>query len=252
MMQEKFFVINDAGCSVKCKLYTSDGETKKLVLFCHGFGGHKDNKAAARFADRALSKNKEAAVMTFDWPCHGDDARRRLRLADCGAYMGLAVKALQAKFPQAELYGYATSFGAYLTLKYVAENGSPFVKLALRCPAVNMYEVLTESIIGPEEQKRLSKGREALVGFDRKIKIDPPFLAELRAADITGWNYTDAAESILILHGTKDEIVPFETARDFAARNQIRFIPVENADHRFIDSLKMDAASQEILQFFAF
>ena len=41
------------------------------------------------------------------------------------------------------------------------------------------------------------------------------------------------ADDILILHGTKDEVVPFEDSQKFADEQLIEFIPIEKADHRF-------------------
>ena len=45
-----------------------------------------------------------------------------------------------------------------------------------------------------------------------------------------------------ILHGTADEIVSFDVARQFAEDNVIEFVAVDGADHRFHDPKKMDAA----------
>ena len=81
---EKLFTINKDGCSIRCKLYSKEPRSaKRVVIFCHGFGGHKDNHAAARYAEYVLSKNRGVAVVTFDFPCHGEDARHILRLEDC-------------------------------------------------------------------------------------------------------------------------------------------------------------------------
>ena len=47
-----------------------------------------------------------------------------------------------------------------------------------------------------------------------------------------------------------DEIVPIETAEAFAWDNLIEFIPVEGADHRFMDPAKMDAANAQVISWF--
>ncbi len=87
---DKYLSVNAEGCSIRARLYLPDrGEVRQAVLFGHGFGGHKDNRAAERFARRILEKNKGVAIVTFDWPCHGDDAHGSLRLADCGQYLRL-------------------------------------------------------------------------------------------------------------------------------------------------------------------
>ena len=67
--------------------------------------------------------------------------------------------------------------------------------------------------------------------------------------DIRTLDYLDYAEDILILHGTKDEVVSFDAVRDFADNNLIEFVPVENADHRFQDYALMGAAIKRIIEF---
>ena len=75
----KYIDINRPGYSVKCKVYCDAfRDAEHVIVFAHGFGGHKDNKAAERFAQTALSKIKKAAVFVFDWPCHGSDVRKKL------------------------------------------------------------------------------------------------------------------------------------------------------------------------------
>ena len=248
---EKYYSINAEGCSVRCKLY-SDGreETKTVILYGHGFGGHKDTRAAERVARRVFAKSKGVVLIVFDWPCHGEDARKLLRLEDCSHYLSLVLSDIRKKYPEAALYAYATSFGGYLFLKYISEVENPFVKIALRCPAVNMYQVLTGAVMTEENRRLLARGRPASVGFDRKIEIDRSFLESLQKADITERDYLPLADDLPILHGTKDEIVPFDAVRAFAENNVIDFIPVEGADHRFQDPGKMDLAIGQIAAFF--
>lgn len=248
---EKYFNLNAEGCSIRCKLFHQglDG-VKTAILYGHGFSGHKDSRSAERFARRVLEKNKGAVVLCFDWPCHGEDARKTLRLEDCLQYMRLLLSWLRERFPQAELYGCATSFGGYLFLKYLSDCGSPFRKTALRCPAVDMYGVLDRTILGPEDRKRLDRGKPILAGFDRKVAIDGVFLDSLRAAALPERDFLPLAEDLLILHGTVDEVVPFAQVRDFAEKNLIEFEAVEGADHRFQDPGKLDRANARILAFF--
>lgn len=251
-MLQRHLEINENGHNIRCKLYARDThDICRVVIFAHGFGGHKDNAAAEKFAERMLSKHKGVAMLTFDWPCHGDDVKKKLCLTDCSAYLERVISYARQKFRTEEIFAYATSFGGYLTLKYIAEHGNPFRKIALRCPAVNMYEVLTTVIMTAEELEKLRKGKEIPVGFDRKIMIGSPFLEELRNNDIQRWDFLDYAEDILILHGTADEIVPFDAVRAFAENNLIELLPIDGADHRFRDPVKMDQCIKDILNFYA-
>lgn len=248
---EKLFDINESGYSVRCKLYCSNTDAvKRVVIFGHGFGGHKDNRAAEKFAAKIISKHKDIGVITFNWPCHGDDARKNLLLSECDMYLTYVIEYAKKRFQTEELYAYATSFGGYLFLKYIAEHGNPFRKIALRCPAIKMYQSITNRIMTKDDREKILKGKPALVGFDRKIKIGKQFLEDLEESDITRNDYMDFADDILILHGTKDEVISFDDSAEFADQNVIEFVPVQNADHRFTDPKTMDYAIHTIIEFY--
>ena len=249
----KYFNVNAPGHSIHCKQYAADhSRPDKAVIFFTGFAGHKDNTAAEKFAEKLLSKQKNVIVVVFNWPAHGDDVKKKLTLEDCDAYIELVTDAVR-KIPDVrELYAYGTSFGGYLLLKYISEHGNPFRKIALRCPAVDMYDVLTRTIMRNDEYERIRKGKDAMVGFDRKILVTPEFLDSLRTNDIRQRDFLDYADDILIIHGTSDEVVPFESVRTFSENNVIEFIPVEKADHRFQNPTHMSLANKMAMEFFGF
>lgn len=239
----KYFDVNEPGHSIRCKLYChNERAVEKVILFGHGFGGHKDNKAAERFANRVLSKYKSTAVLVFNWPCHGDDVKKKMSLADCDTYITHVLNFCRSHFGTEDIAVHATSFGGYLFLKYIHDHGNPFRQIVLRCPAIHMYSTLSRNIVDENARRLLDKGKDAEVGFDRKIKISPAFLRELEEADISRWDYLEESESIRILHGTKDEVIPMEEVVAFCDENLIEFIPIEKADHRFSDPTIMDKA----------
>lgn len=248
---DKYFEINKNGQNIRCKMYYNrTDDIKKVILYGHGFAGHKDNGAAQKFADRVLSKYKGTAVLIFNMPCHGDDVKKKIILQDCMTYLDIVIDYIRNSLRAEEIYSYATSFGGYLVLKYINDYGSPFVKIALRCPAVDMYDVLTKTIMKEGQLDTILKGKNVLVGFDRKIEVNRQFLTDLQESDIRKYSYIDMADDLLIMHGTKDEVVPFADSRQFAEDNVIDFIPVENADHRFMDRSCMELATKETLSFF--
>ena len=250
-MKSQDYTVSRNGYNVSCKLYY---EHRKAipggVLFGHGFGGHKDARAAERFAQRALDKLKLCTV-TFNWPCHGDDVRKKLRLPDCDGYLTAMIEDVQARYGDPRLYGYAISFGGFLFLKYLLDHGDPFRRVALRCPAVDLYRSQTEKIMTNQELERIMKGKEVPVGFDRKVTLDKPYLDQIRAVDLLHEDFTPYMDEVLILHGVRDEIVPFDTVHRFADDQLMEFVPIENADHRFQDPRAMDEAIKAILDFFA-
>ena len=236
---EKYFEINENNLSIKCKLYYNDlNNINDVIISCHGFGGSKENNATKKLAENILDKYDDMAVLAFDWPCHGKDVRQKLSLIDCNNYLNKVVDYTLNKYAR-DLYLNATSFGGYLTLKYILENENPFKKIVLRCPAVNMYEILNNNILTDEDRYNLLKGKSVLSGFERKIRITPELIEELQNYDITKWNYNDYAKDILIVHGTNDQLVPIDKVREFAKVNEIDFIDVEGADHMFTNRAKM-------------
>lgn len=247
----RYFDIQENGRTIRCKLYFHQEQPiRHLVIFCHGFGGHKDNGAAEKYAQKMLSRQQNAAMLAFNWPCHGDDETQTLRLEDCNAYLEQVIRWARQELAPEKLFAYATSFGGYLTLKFLAENGNPFEKIALRCPAVNMYDVITGTIMSREELAAAEAGAQIPVGFDRKILIDHPFLLELRRHDVQKMDYSHCAGAMLILQGKEDEVVPFAAVERFAREQGIAFLPVDGADHRFQNPGKMKQAIEDILQHF--
>lgn len=245
------FDINENGCSIRCKLYCADShDVRRVIVFCHGFGGHKDNRAAETFAQRAVTKRRGTAVVVFDWPCHGSDARKNLLLEDCDTYLTTVVAYCRRQFGTDELYAYGTSFGGYLLLKYLLEHGNPFRKVALRCPAIDMRQTLVDTILTDIDLHKLQSGKTILAGFDRKVKIGPAFLEGLGATDLCEHEFFDYADDLLVVHGTADEVVPCAASESFCDDNAIEFVPIEGADHRFRDPRRMDAAIARIIEFF--
>lgn len=246
---ERDFSINQSGYSIRCKLHCQDPRAvEQVVLFVHGFGGHKGSGAELRLAQKLLAKYKGAALVSFDLPAHGEDAHKRLELSVCLEYLDIVAAYLQEKYP-GPLSVCATSFGGYLVLLYLRRRGNPFRRIALRCPAVCIYESLTRVLLTGEQLAQLEKGKPVLAGFDRKVQIDRDFLAELRENDVRREDYLDWAEDILLVQGTRDEIIPPEEVARFADDQLIELVPIEGADHRFRDPRKMDLAIREILEF---
>lgn len=248
----KYFDINQPGVSIKCKMICDAvRDNKQAVVFAHGFGGHKDNKAAERFAEAALSKMKKCAIIIFDWPCHGSDVKKKLTLEDCDQYLGYVLQYVREQLLIEKIFAYGTSFGGYLLLKYLHDHeNNPFEKVALRCPAIAMGDIMWQRIVTPENKALLEKGKDVQAGFDRKVLIDMPFLEALKENDVRNWEFLDFADDILLLQGTKDELVDPESVKTFAEDNVIEFIPIEGADHRFQDLNTMKLAHSYMIDFY--
>ena len=248
---EKYFDVNAGKTSIRCKMYVNDlRHINHIVLSSHGFGGNKDNKASKKLANELLSKYKDVAVITFDWPCHGTDVRKKLDLDDCDTYLMTMLDYVKNDLGVKDVYSQATSFGGYLVLKYVSGHGNPFTKIALRCPAVNMYDAMIERILTSEQLMALARGKDIDSGFKRKVRITNDFLMQLKQNNILERDYIDYADDILIMHGTEDELIDFHTDQQFCENNLINFIPIEGADHRYQNPAKLRECINHICAFY--
>ena len=263
---EKYFDLYSADFTIRCKMYFGGPEERcrqimeghvpsgsyfrHVILFCHGFAGHKDNAAAEKLAGRILAKHDDTALLIFNWPGHGDDEHAGITLADCDAYLSAVLDYIRDALHPQILDCCATSFGGYLILKYLSDHReSPFRRICLRCPAVVMYRVLTERILTPGELETIREGGIVPAGFDRKVLLDGAFLQSLFDQDIMVPDYRPFADKILIVQGTYDELIPFDAAVLFARKNHICMNAVEGADHRFLDPAKMEIVITSFMDF---
>lgn len=250
---EKYFDINRQGFSIRCKYYydRNPHEAGRIVIATYGFGGNKDNRAVEKFAERLIAKYRGFGVICFDWPNHGKDARSRLTMADCLTYLDLAAQYAKDTMHAAYVYNYSSSFGAYVTLRYLHEKKvNPFFRTAFRCPAIRMCDSLTAGL-SEDERNRLERGKEISMGYDRMMKIGRDFFDDLREHDVSAYDYIEYADSMMMVHGTADETVPFQVTREFSENNVIELFPAEGADHPFSNPKHMDFAIQKIISFFA-
>lgn len=247
---EKYFDINEEGHSIRCKAYFEKNihDVTHWVVATHGFGGNKDNKAISKFADRIDSKYKGFGVICFDWPCHGKDARNKLILSECLEYLDLVNRYVKDQGAE-KIYNYSVSLGAYLTLLYIHQCEDTYARIALRSTAVKLHDIMLGQM-SEEEQEKFEKKGEVKIGYERKVLITKDFIEDLGKNDISQYEYFDDADRILMIHGTKDKMAPYEDAAKFADDNVIEMVSVENADHPFTDPGRMDFAIQKIIEFF--
>lgn len=247
---EKKFDINKNGHSIHAKWYANSlQEIEKVIVFFHGFGGHRDNNAFSRFSNSVLSKYKKVGLLTFDLPAHGSDATGKLNLKDCDSYIETVLQYIQEETKAETIYAYGNSFGGYLVLKYIHDHENPFRKIVLRSPAVCMYSVLMDNVFTEDDKKKIEKGKDVLIGFDRKVKINKSYLDDLKENDVQQWDYIPFAEDILVCHGQEDEIVNYPAVVDFCDNNIIELVSFEKVEHRFRNQSKLDECHNLFLKF---
>lgn len=237
-----YFQLKDNGLCINCKLYTASQTIKRVILFGHGFSGNKDNRTAQVLFEEISRSDQTSAMVTLDFPAHGDDTSGTLTVERCLQYISTVLNYIRAELKPDGIYGGGVSFGGYLMLRYIAEHGNPFQKLVLRSPAVNMYHVLTKQLMCAEEVSRCLAGEVILVGSSNKVAVKRELIASLEKSDILNYPYKPFASDIYLVHGVDDAIVSFECVKQFAEANGIPYTAVEAAGHHFADPEKLNKA----------
>ena len=241
-MKENYFSINESGSSIRCKLYYNDLKAVRRTVVCvHGFGGHKDNKAAQRFAEHLLKKHKDAAAVTYDAPCHGDDVKKTLTLGDCDLYLREVICWVKEHFKPEKCDAYATSFGGFLAVLYLGRHPGCFDRLLLRSPALRMARVL-KSFLTDEQLAAFRAGTKLDFGFTRPLLLDGSFLADLERPDHDAYAVPAGSrgQSAAVIHGDADDVVPVGDSLSFAERNHLPVRIVHGADHRYKNPGELD------------
>ena len=206
-----------------------DGRIDGFVTALHGFAGSMESSAISALAGKLNPHHM--AVLSFNYPGHGDDEQDKLfSMHRCQADFRRIVQYAQSRYPDARWCGvFATSFGGFLTLNFL-DLIPQSVRIVLRAPAVNMPQVLARLVekdgCGMADYK---KNGSVLLGNGRKLQVSYSFYEELSAHDVF---MQDLGREMLLIHGDCDEVVlPADTIA-FCERNpKIKRIVIAGGDH---------------------
>lgn len=217
-------------------------EAAEAVLVClHGFAGDKYSTVIQAVAERLLQES--VRVITFDWPGHGASPAEgdALSVENCLSDLDCVLRHIRSTNPDLPLYLFATSFGAFLGLNYIAEHPDVFSKVILRSPALRMPETVL-SFLTPEERQILENGETLNMGFDRPLWLGKAFHENLNSHSLTGFHFPEGVPG-LIIQGDLDDVVNPEDSCAFARKHHLQLHIVRGADHRY----KNEGDLEEIL-----
>lgn len=238
----KKFALQTEDYSIPCKLFTA-GDPEFVVIGVHGFAGDKESSVLAALADRLC--RMKGALLCFDFPAHGESAAPDacLRVGNCRRDLLCVVDYVRRNFPDRGYGLFATSFGGYITL-LCSEELKDF-RIILRAPAVTMARSFMECIVSVTEKEFLEAGG-ATCGFERKMFVPYEFYRDLLDNSVAV-----PEEEILIIHGTEDDVIPYEAVKTLAEEHpQVRLISVEGADHRFKGPGECEMIVEKSVQWF--
>jgi len=227
-------------------LYSIDGREKIVCVVVHGFGSSK-NSITAKMMLEELPLLGVGAI-SFDLPAHGESEvdGEFLRLENCLADLAAVENLARNLAPEAEIVYFASSFGAYITLLYLAGRKNGGGRAFLRSAAVSMPRLHTW--LSPAQKAELETAGEIILKaseyeYSRDLKVTQGFFDDLDKSDVFKL-WREGFAEICMIHGDKDETIPIGDARSFAERFDVPLIVVPGGDHR----LSTPGAPEQVLK----
>lgn len=237
----------DGGYAVPYAAEISGGETI-CVIAAHGFASSKESPTVKMLMEKLPEHG--IAVMAFDFPAHGESPVNGdyLTVKNCVSDFACIEKHVRELLPEAEIYRFGSSFGAYITMIYMMKHEIRNSRAFLRSAAVNMSEYFLE--LTDEERTDLNeKGYFILEDEVRPVKITAEFINDLSAHNIMK-DFNPGGSQFRMIHGSSDEDIAYEKARAFAEKYRIDLVTVEGGDHRLSIPGAPERVLREALDFF--
>ena len=240
------FIPNSRGYDVPCQ-YDVKGNEKTVCVIVHGFGSSKAGSNANMLLEE-LPRRGVGAV-AFDLPSHGESSvdGKFLRLDNCIADLVVAEERGRALAPGAEIVFFGSSFGAYITLLYLAGKKQSGYRAFLRSAAVTMPSLFYNRLTLEQKAYLESTGEYVIdkseYGYSHDMKLTKGFFDDLERNDVFALWRVGLAE-LHMIHGESDDTVPISDARLFAERFNVPLTVVPNGDHM----LSVPGAQEQVLE----
>lgn len=220
-----------AGRLIPCA-HTLTGNEKQVILIFHGFGSSKESPTV-RMLEEHLPQ-KSMGTFAIDFPAHGESPAdgASLTLENCLSDMKSAEQEAKCLAPDAKIGYFGSSFGAYMTLLYLASGAGSGKRAFLRSAAVEMPEILRSR--SGEAGERLLQQQGYIIadeGYVRPLKLVQEFFGELDKNNVFD-KYKKGTARLCMIHGTQDEEASFEAAKRFAHMAGAEFTEVEGGNHQ--------------------
>ena len=240
------FISNSRDYGLPCH-YSINGREKTVCVVVHGFGSSKESVTAKMMLVEL--PNLGIGAIAFDLPAHGESPVNGefLRLSNCVEDLAQAEAYARSLSPEAEIVYFASSFGAYITLTYLATRKCGKPRAFLRAAAVSMPRVIAGRLT-PEQRECLKTAGELILdkveyGYIRDIKLTQGFFDDLERNDVFAvWR--EGFAELRMIHGESDETIPLCDAQSFAEKFNVPLIVVPDGNHQ----LSIPGAPEQVLK----
>ena len=218
---------------------------KELVIASHGITTEKtEDGIYETFANDYLSPRFD--TLLFDFRGHGESTLDSRDVTVCGEVLDLmSVLEWSKKHGYEKIHHLGTSFGASITLLAASAYDLTFLtSVVFWNPVINYWNTFVDAKVewGKEffNQKRpeelIQKRQTAIPETD--FAFSPIMTQELLLLrpEATKW---PREVPLLIIHGDRDTLVPFQDSRSYAQSNKrvAKFIRLREVDHGFDEKL---------------
>lgn len=208
-------------------------DVKKIILTCHGFDSSKDSSSINKIAEGF--SGTDIPIISFDWAGHGDNSEK-VTIKNCiNIFKHIEMK-ISNEYPNAKIFLYGSSFGAYMILLLLSNNivtnwkkKYPFI--FLKSPAIKMNEIFKEKLL-EEKIEDYKKRGYTIKNRNKRMIIPYEFYEELNEYKIEEQNFINSNQKIMIFHGTKDEIASINDSQKLECDN-IKIMELIGAPHSF-------------------
>lgn len=246
-MIKYFDLKTDRGYDISVKQSGVEENVKNVVIGVHGFTGSKESDNISSLSSE-LEEKGDSIIFSGDFPMHGQSnaEKGKLTVKNCLTDLGDIVKYAKEKYPNANFFLFANSFGSYISFLYLSQHDDCFKAAILRAPAINMKRVLYEKIF-PDKNLTVKDFLEnGMYASKKTIYIDKKFIDELEEKDVFKIFRNQYKTPVFIYQGTADILMTPEEVSSFVNQNMgnMKLEFIEGACH----SMKGDSAKYVIDQ----
>lgn len=239
------------GDEISCR-YRVKGE-KKILLICHGFGSSQYSPTVEALHQKMPQHG--IATVSFDFPAHGDSKARSetLTVERCVENLGRVEAWARTAWPGCEILHFGSSFGAYITLLYLASCAQGEKRAFLRSAAVDMYGIVCSWFGESTPVWQEENGEEYFTpdrDYARPMCITRRFLAGLQEGDVFA-RYPRREVRIAMIHGSCDSTAPVEAARRFARQAGAKLMEIPGGEHRLMGQGELEQVLEQAVLFFS-
>lgn len=250
---QRMTLLSRYGYEIPCTLQLSGA--KKTLLICHGFGSSKDSPMVQALREEMPRIGVD--TFSFDFPQHGESQAdgSYLRVPCCLSDLKTAEENILQLSPNTELIYFGSSFGAYITLLYLANCFPSGTHAFLRSAAIDMHQILNGFLSQGQLfwHPRNADSQQDYCAMDsiygRPFYITRAFLKDLSQNNLLKLYAKQREFTLSMIHGALDSTAPLQKAQDFARQAGASLHILPQAEHRLMEVGELEAVLQALIAF---